>query len=171
MWTHVDRGQRGSKTWFFCGRHKWMAPISESTRNFLMIFVCFIPWYVPCTTKLITPFRRLGTFSCAASHINKKNEYKYSSRVWTAASFAPILTQPYYTLCHMLYYCIHEILWALVQNIWSLLSTYLCRREGAVLSDNSLHTGNQQLPLHRSTSSKLLTSNGDSELNSNYFSR
>jgi len=22
---HVDRGG-GSKTWFFCGRHKWMAP-------------------------------------------------------------------------------------------------------------------------------------------------
>jgi len=26
MWTHMDRGGGGSKTWFFCGCHKWMAP-------------------------------------------------------------------------------------------------------------------------------------------------
>jgi len=24
LWTHVDRGR--GQIWFFCGRHKWMAP-------------------------------------------------------------------------------------------------------------------------------------------------
>src|SRR6218665_582839 len=37
------------------------------------------------------------------------------------------------------------------------------RREGAVLLDNSPHTEDQHLRMHRRTSSNLLTSNVDSE--------
>jgi len=36
MWTHVDR-ERGVKTGFFCGRHKWMAP----KESFQMLDACY----------------------------------------------------------------------------------------------------------------------------------
>jgi len=49
---------------------------------FEWFLLCLIPWYVLCSTMLITPFRRLGTLSYAASHIHK-SIFGHSVKAWS----------------------------------------------------------------------------------------
>jgi len=56
---------------YFCYNFSSKNSISRKVLEiFEWVLSCCIPWYVPCTTILITPFRPLGTFSCTASHLD-----------------------------------------------------------------------------------------------------
>ena len=57
MWTHVNRGYRGVKTCFSCGRYKWMTPNDqaaaiEGTKQLSVIDLLRVPTQEP------SPWRR-----------------------------------------------------------------------------------------------------------------